>query len=38
MTGLHWAAKLGHVEIAKLLIKKHSDVEARDIVIMIIET
>lgn len=32
MTGLHWAAKRGSVNIVKLLISYNSDVDAKDLV------
>ncbi|MGC2422756.1 MAG: ankyrin repeat domain-containing protein [Nitrospirota bacterium] len=31
LTPLHWAAKKGHIEIARLLLKYRSDVDAEDI-------
>ena len=30
MTALHWAASLGHVEVAAILVKRGADVELRD--------
>ena len=29
-TALHWAALTGHVDVAKVLIEKGADVDARD--------
>ncbi len=31
MTGLHWAARRGHLELVKILIKYNSDINALDI-------
>ena len=32
LTPLHWAAKNGHLEVAKYLIKSGADVDAKDLV------
>ena len=31
MTGLHWAAKRGHIEICEYLIKNNAHIDALDI-------
>lgn len=36
MTALHWATRRGNLEAAMLLIKRGSDINAKDIVIFII--
>ena len=31
MTGIHWAARRGHLQITELLLKYNSDINALDI-------